>query len=54
MTTNPVHGALFGVAIGDALGVPAEFKDRSVLRQDPVTDFIGFKKSRATAWYFFR
>jgi ADP-ribosylglycohydrolase len=43
MTTNPVHGALFGVAIGDALGVPAEFKDRSVLRQDPVTDFIGYK-----------
>ena len=43
MTTNPVHGALFGVAIGDALGVPAEFKNRSVLQQDPVTDFIGYK-----------
>lgn len=43
MTTNPVHGALFGVAIGDALGVPAEFKNRATLMQDPVTDFIGFK-----------
>lgn len=43
MKPNPVHGALFGVAIGDALGVPAEFKNRSVLQQDPVTDFIGFK-----------
>lgn len=43
MTSNPVHGALFGVAIGDALGVPAEFKNRSVLQQDPVTDFIDFK-----------
>jgi len=43
MTTNPVHGALFGVAIGDALGVPAEFKNRGTLLQDPVTDFTGFK-----------
>ncbi|OQP46916.1 hypothetical protein A4H97_05195 [Niastella yeongjuensis] len=43
MTTNPVHGALFGVAIGDALGVPAEFKNRSALQLDPVTDFIGYK-----------
>ncbi|MBO9199315.1 MULTISPECIES: ADP-ribosylglycohydrolase family protein [Niastella] len=43
MIITPVHGALFGVAIGDALGVPAEFTNRSTLRQDPVTDFIGFK-----------
>ncbi len=46
MTTNPVHGALFGVAIGDALGVPAEFTDRSVFRKEPITDFVGFKSHR--------
>ncbi|WP_208025608.1 ADP-ribosylglycohydrolase family protein [Niastella caeni] len=32
MKTNLVHGALFGVVIGDALGVPAEFKSRGVLQ----------------------
>jgi ADP-ribosylglycohydrolase len=43
MTKNPVLGALFGLAIGDALGVPAEFKNRSALQLDPVQDFIGYK-----------
>jgi ADP-ribosyl-[dinitrogen reductase] hydrolase len=43
MKTNPIHGALFGVAIGDALGVPAEFKNREALRLDPIQDFIGYK-----------
>jgi ADP-ribosyl-[dinitrogen reductase] hydrolase len=43
MKTNPVHGALFGVAIGDALGVPAEFKSRGTLQLDPIKDFIGYK-----------
>jgi ADP-ribosylglycohydrolase len=43
MKPYPVHGALFGVAIGDALGVPAEFKNRSALQLDPVQDFIGYK-----------
>lgn len=33
---------LFGVAIGDALGVPVEFESRIVLRERPVTDMIGF------------
>lgn len=31
MKQNIVHAALFGVAIGDALGVPAEFKNRAAL-----------------------
>jgi ADP-ribosylglycohydrolase len=43
MKANVIHGALFGVAIGDALGVPAEFKNREALKPDPVKDFIGFK-----------
>lgn len=43
MKTTPVHGALFGVAIGDALGVPAEFTSRKRLKQEPIKDFIGYK-----------
>jgi ADP-ribosylglycohydrolase len=43
MTREQVYGALFGVAIGDALGVPAEFKSRAFLQQNPVTDFEGYK-----------
>lgn len=43
MKANVVHGALFGVAIGDALGVPAEFKNRETLKLDPIKDFVGFK-----------
>lgn len=43
MKANVVHGALFGVAIGDALGVPAEFTSRERLKLDPIKDFVGFK-----------
>ncbi|WP_444626790.1 ADP-ribosylglycohydrolase family protein [Flavobacterium columnare] len=34
---SKIHSALFGVAIGDALGVPVEFKDRDELKRFPVT-----------------
>jgi ADP-ribosyl-[dinitrogen reductase] hydrolase len=43
MRTNPVHSALFGVAIGDALGVPAEFTSRARLLLEPIKDFEGYK-----------
>jgi len=33
---------LFGVAIGDALGVPVEFKSRQQIKINPVTDMIGY------------
>ena len=36
-----IRSALFGVAVGDALGVPAEFKTREFLRENPITDMIG-------------
>lgn len=35
-------GGITGVAIGDALGVPVEFKSRRDLHDDPVTDMIGY------------
>ena len=33
---------LFGVAVGDALGVPVEFKSRETIKQNPVVDMIGY------------
>lgn len=33
---------LFGVAVGDALGVPFEFKKRETIRKNPATDMIGY------------
>lgn len=36
-----VLGGLFGLAVGDALGVPVEFTKRSELKKKPVTDFRG-------------
>jgi ADP-ribosyl-[dinitrogen reductase] hydrolase len=37
-----IKSALFGVAVGDALGVPVEFTRREVLKQNPVKDMRGF------------
>lgn len=33
---------LFGVAVGDAIGVPVEFKSREEISKKPVTDMTGF------------
>ena len=38
---DKVLGGLFGLAVGDALGVPVEFTPRSELKRQPVTDMIG-------------
>lgn len=39
---NIYKDILFGVAVGDALGVPVEFKSRQTIAQKPVTDLTGF------------
>lgn len=39
---NLYKDVLFGVAIGDALGVPVGFKSRESISVNPVTDMIGF------------
>lgn len=39
---NRIESGLFGVAIGDALGVPIEFKSREKLKLNPVVDMMGF------------
>jgi ADP-ribosylglycohydrolase len=42
MTHNIYKDILFGLAVGDALGVPVEFKSRETIRRNPVTDMIGY------------
>lgn len=42
---DPVYlsrSILFGVAVGDALGVPVEFKSRELIRKQPVTGMTGY------------
>lgn len=33
---------LFGIAVGDAIGVPYEFKPRAALKESPATDMAGY------------
>ncbi len=42
MVLDACKSALFGVAVGDALGVPVEFLSREELKQNPVVDMRGF------------
>lgn len=42
MDSSKIKSVLFGVAIGDALGVPVEFRDRNSLRENPITDMVGY------------
>ena len=37
-----IKSVLFGVVVGDALGVPVEFKSREYLKKHPVKDIIGY------------
>jgi ADP-ribosylglycohydrolase len=40
--SHPVKDALFGLVVGDALGVPVEFKSREELKKNQVTDMFGY------------
>ena len=50
--TERARSVLFGVAVGDALGVPAEFKSREYLRENPVNDMTGFGTHKVPAGTF--
>jgi ADP-ribosyl-[dinitrogen reductase] hydrolase len=39
--TDHIRSALFGVAVGDAIGVPAEFRTRESMQLKPVTEITG-------------
>lgn len=49
---SAIKSALFGVAIGDALGVPVEFVSRKILKDNPISDMIGMGtyKQPAGTW----
>jgi ADP-ribosylglycohydrolase len=40
--SNKIKGALLGLIVGDALGVPVEFETRETLAKNPINDMIGF------------
>ena len=42
MKNNIWLNGIMGVIVGDALGLPAQFKDRSVFKKNPVTDMEGY------------
>ena len=39
---SKIKGGIFGVATGDALGVPYEFKSRAQMHAFPASDMVGF------------
>lgn len=39
---NNVKGCFLGLAVGDALGVPVEFRNRTTLRRNPVREMTGY------------
>lgn len=39
---NKIKGALFGLAVGDALGVPVEFRSRTELQRAPISTMRGY------------
>ena len=42
LTRNFIRDALLGVAVGDALGVPVEFRSREEMWRNPVTEMRGY------------
>src|ERR1700755_2548954 len=42
MSRDCIKDALLGVAVGDAIGVPVEFKSRAYLRDRPATGVLGY------------
>jgi ADP-ribosylglycohydrolase len=43
---NKIKDSLYGFVVGDALGVPVEFRSRIYLRDNPVTEMIGYGSHR--------
>lgn len=42
MQSNKAVDALLGIAIGDALGVPFEFKTREQMKKNPAKGMVGY------------
>lgn len=43
MKEKTIKAVMIGHAVGDALGLPVEFSERSWLKDNPVTDMMGYK-----------
>lgn len=41
-TSDHIRAAIFGLSVGDAIGVPVEFRSREEIRKNPVVDMKGF------------
>jgi ADP-ribosylglycohydrolase len=42
LTFDKIKAVIFGHAVADAVGVPAEFKSRAELKKSPITDMTGY------------
>ena len=42
MSQNKVLDGLFGLCVGDALGLPVQFLSREEVKRNPITDVIGY------------
>jgi ADP-ribosyl-[dinitrogen reductase] hydrolase len=42
MNQNAIKSVLLGVAVGDAVGVPFEFRSREIMLKNPATDMVGY------------
>ncbi len=42
MERPEIKDGMFGLAIADAVGVPAEFKSREMMKRYPITDMVGY------------
>lgn len=52
VTLEAVRAVLLGLAVGDALGVPVEFKSRAEIARNPVTDMWGYGTHQQPAGTF--
>lgn len=41
ISNSHIYGAIYGIAIGDALGVPYEFKSREQMLENPCVEMVG-------------
>lgn len=41
ISREAIASGIFGMAVADAVGVPAEFMQREELRVHPITDMVG-------------
>ena len=39
---NRIKGGLYGLIVGDALGVPYEFRTKEEMKSEPCIDMIGY------------